>query len=169
MELTVTGRHVEVTQSWREHLNKKLSKLENHVKKDFIVHAVLSTEREDQVVEVKISHGSSIYRGKKSAPDMCAAIDLVLSSLEGQIKKQKERINGKRTSINKMDSLLESPVERLKRKRVLLEPISIGEAISQLENSGYTFLPFVDLETPSFIRILHQEPDGNYEIIEPYI
>lgn len=169
MELTITGRHVEVTQSLRECLEKKLSKLQKYINKDVSAHAVFSEERGKLITEITINDSSNTFRSRKSAPDTYASIDLVVDTLEQQIKKHKDRLREKRTPNNKISPILEATAGRLKRRRVSLEPISVEEAISRLDNSDETFLAFIDIEDRSAIKIIHQSLEGDYEIIEPYL
>lgn len=171
MEVTITSRNVEITQSLSEYLEKKLLKLKKHVHENVLASVNFSSERENQIVEIKLNDGISVFRGKKSATDIHTAIDLAVDSMEEQVKRQKERIRKKRVVAknNRMDSLLDMPVEKIKRKTILLEPIPIEEAIYLLESSKNNYLPFVDIQDSSLIKILHQNTDGSYELIEPYL
>ena len=54
MNLTVTGHHVEVTQSMRNYVNGKLRRLQRHSENLFNVHVILSVEKSRQKAEATI-------------------------------------------------------------------------------------------------------------------
>jgi len=61
---------------------------------------------------------------------------------------------------------VEAPRKVVKTKRFLVKPMSLDEAISQMELLGHDFFLFVDADTEK-VNLLYRRKDGNYGLIEP--
>ncbi|MDE0310417.1 MAG: ribosome-associated translation inhibitor RaiA [Acidiferrobacterales bacterium] len=90
MEITITGHHMNITDSVREYVNKRLKKVGNHfrhpTKVDVILHKEKSTFQSEATV-----HARKVYiHAKSEAPDMFKAIDAMSSKLDRQVIKHKE-------------------------------------------------------------------------------
>jgi len=49
---------------------------------------------------------------------------------------------------------------------LIVKPMSVEQAIDQLELSGEDFFLFLDVDTKA-IRLLYRRQDGNYGMIQP--
>ncbi|MBB1440399.1 ribosome-associated translation inhibitor RaiA [Shewanella sp. SG41-4] len=91
MQISLTGRHVEITESLREYVHVKFSKLERHFDQIHNVHVVLSLEKLQQKAEAKINvNGAEIFAMSDNT-DMYAAIDALIDKLDRQVIKHKEK------------------------------------------------------------------------------
>ncbi|MEH6463447.1 MAG: ribosome hibernation promoting factor [Shewanella psychromarinicola] len=91
MDINLTGRHVEITESLREYVNGKFSKLERHFDQIHNVHVVLHVEKLQQKAEAKIHvNGAEIFAMSENT-DMYAAIDALIDKLDRQVIKHKEK------------------------------------------------------------------------------
>jgi len=54
----------------------------------------------------------------------------------------------------------------VKTKRFLVKPMTVDEAISQMELLGHDFFLFLDADTER-LNLLYRRDDGNYGLIEP--
>ncbi len=92
MNLTVTGRHLDVTQSLRHYIIEKMDRLERHFDNVSNIHVILSVEKLRQKAEATIDlSGGKIYADTIDG-DMYAAIDLLTDKLDRQVIKHKEKI-----------------------------------------------------------------------------
>ncbi|AZG34858.1 MULTISPECIES: ribosome hibernation promoting factor [Shewanella] len=91
MDINLTGRHVEITESLREYVNGKFSKLERHFDQIHNVHVVLHVDKLQQKAEAKIHvNGAEIFAMSENT-DMYAAIDALIDKLDRQVIKHKEK------------------------------------------------------------------------------
>ena len=91
MQISLTGHHVEITESLREYVQGKFSKLERHFDQIHNVHVVLNVEKLQQKAEAKINlNGAEIFAMSEST-DMYAAIDALIDKLDRQVIKHKEK------------------------------------------------------------------------------
>ena len=91
MQISVSGQHLEVTDSLRDYVTTKFSKLERHFDKVTNIHAVLSVEKLRQKAEATVHiNGADLFADAENE-NMYAAIDALTDKLDRQIKKHKEK------------------------------------------------------------------------------
>lgn len=91
MNLTVTGHHLDVTDSLRQYVNSKMDRLERHSDDVQDVHVILSVEKLRQKAEATINVTGNRLFADTIEEDMYAAIDLLTDKLDRQLIKHKEK------------------------------------------------------------------------------
>lgn len=91
MNITVTGRHVNVSDSVRDYAEKKIKKLEKHFNQMIDAHIILAVEKLDHISEVVMNGDGVQFHGKEKAADLYSAIDLLFEKMEKQIRRYKEK------------------------------------------------------------------------------
>ncbi|MEM7291962.1 MAG: ribosome-associated translation inhibitor RaiA [Pseudomonadota bacterium] len=92
MNLTVTGRHLDVTSSLRNYIDEKMDRLERHFDSVTNIHVILSVEKLRQRAEATINLTGGRIFADTVDEDMYAAIDLLTDKLDRQVIKHKEKI-----------------------------------------------------------------------------
>lgn len=91
MQISVSGQHLEITDSLREYVVTKFAKLERHFDKVTNIHAILSVEKLRQKAEATVHiNGADLFADAENE-NMYAAIDALTDKLDRQIKKHKEK------------------------------------------------------------------------------
>lgn len=85
MNISITFRHVEATDSIKAYANEKVSKLQKFLRRPMEAKVTLSIEKHEQVAEVRLSSGSEHFEAHEASEDLYAAIDKVIDKLERQI------------------------------------------------------------------------------------
>jgi len=93
MQLNITGRHVDVTDSMHDYVTNKLERVERHFDHVTNVHVILSVEKLRQKAEatIHVAGGKNLFADAENE-DMYAAIDSLTDKLDRQIKKHKEKL-----------------------------------------------------------------------------
>jgi len=108
MQISVSGQHLEITESLRDYVTAKLGKLERYFDKMTNVHAILSVEKLRQKAEATIHINGANLFAEAENEDMYAAIDALADKLDRQLKKHKEkRSNHHRGSSSALQASLE--------------------------------------------------------------
>ena len=92
MNLTVTGRHLDVTSSLRHYINEKMERLERHFDNVTNIHVILSVEKLRQRAEATINLTGGRIFADTVDEDMYAAIDGLVDKLERRVRKYKEKL-----------------------------------------------------------------------------
>jgi putative sigma-54 modulation protein len=92
MQLSVTGHHVEVTQSLKFYVEKKLDRIVRHSDHVVDVHCILTVEKLRHKAEATVNlSGGKVYADAVH-DDMYAAIDALSDKLDRSVKKHKEKL-----------------------------------------------------------------------------
>lgn len=176
MEIVVRGKNIEITDFIRDHVTKKLAKLERFFKRILDVTVHFYSERGRIKVEVTMTASGVVLRGEGEGPDWRTAFDEVLEKLERQVKRHKEKLERKGLlRKEELVTLEEIPGETeeemkvsdrvVKVKEFVLRPMSLEDAILQMELLGHTFFVFKDLEREK-VQVVYKRKDGNYGLID---
>lgn len=91
MQISVTGHHVEVTDSLRTYVDEKVSKLKRHFDNVTDVHVILTVEKLEQKAEATVQISGAKLFADDVQEDMYQAIDNMVDKLDRQIIKHKEK------------------------------------------------------------------------------
>ncbi|NOZ23618.1 MAG: ribosome-associated translation inhibitor RaiA [Planctomycetes bacterium] len=99
MKVTISGRHMDVTDGIREHALARFQKLDKFSVKIDRVQLTIWVEGSRHTAEavMHVGKGSTLI-AEVDAPDMYAALELAATKLERQLKKHKERARNRRVA-----------------------------------------------------------------------
>lgn len=175
MQVQVRGRNMEVTNALKEYVEKRVGKLGKYLDGITEAQVTLTVEKGSHRVEVTIPINSMLVRGEEATQDMYASIDLVVDKLEKQIRKYKGKLFkrlGKAAGEAAGDAApavnlnQEDSPQVVRTKRFAIKPMSLDEAILQMNLLGHSFFVFTNAETEQ-VNVLYRRKDGNYGLIEP--
>ncbi len=92
MQINLTGHHVDITDSLREYVDSKFTKLERHFDHINNVHVILNVEKLSQKAEATVHLTGGEVFATSEHNDMYAAIDSLIDKLDRQVIKHKEKI-----------------------------------------------------------------------------
>lgn len=96
MQVSVTGRHVEVTEAMKQHVEDKIGKVKRHFDHVTDVHVILTVEKLEQKAEATVQISGAKLFADDVQEDMYAAIDNMVDKLDRQIIKHKEKLQSHR-------------------------------------------------------------------------
>ena len=91
MQVSLSGHHVEITESMRNYVNEKIERLDRHFDKALDIHIVLTVEKLRHKAEATLHVSGSNLHADDVQEDMYAAIDGLIDKLDRQGKKHKEK------------------------------------------------------------------------------
>lgn len=173
MNITVYGKNIQLTDALKEVATKKISRLDKFFTKDIEAKIVLSVERTRQKVEVTIPFNGRILRVEEASEDMYSSIDDAVESLEKQIRKHKTKLEDRKHSSESIKFENVEPLEEeeedfkvVKTKRFAIKPMSIEEAVLQMDLLKHDFFVFLNADTEE-VNVVYKRKDANYGLIEP--
>ncbi len=99
MNLSVSGHHLEVTQSLRSYVASKLERVTRHFDHVIDAHVILTVEKLKQKAEVTLHVRGKDLHCESEQEDLYAAIDLLADKLDRQVLRYKDKMSTeKRTS-----------------------------------------------------------------------
>ena len=176
MNLNITGKDFELTDSIKSYITEKVGKLEKYFGSDFDAVATLKIEGNNQVAEIRVNIASETFKAATASKDLYASVDKDIEILEGQIRKSKTkkdkqnmvetiRMNNQVNSEN-----AEEDGEIIKTIYYSIKPLTAEDAKLVLEGAAKnTFLPFINVETNQ-VNVIYKLKDGkNFGILEPEV
>ncbi len=174
MKINYVARKVNLRDNFKERVDKKLAKLSKIFSDDAEATVVVTLEKNRQTVEITIKDNAMVYRAESTMLEMNDALDKVVDMLSRQLRKHKTRLS-KRIKTGSLDDLfIETPVENVedeelsvvRKKQISVKPISVEEAVLQMEMIGHKFFMFTNSETGD-INVVYTRNDGAYGLLEP--
>jgi putative sigma-54 modulation protein len=93
MEITVSGRHLEITPAIREYVEKRVAKLPRYYDRVRAIHVVVEKDTRQQIVEIRVTaDGVESFVAKTPGLDLYACIDQTVEKLERQLTDHKEMV-----------------------------------------------------------------------------
>ena len=177
LKFIIRGENVEVTESIRDYVIKRISKLEKFFEDNVEANAHVNLKvypNKTFKVEVTIPLPYLTLRAEETSSDMYGSIDLVTDKLERQIRKYKTKVNRKsrEKGYKNMDfvpDVEDEPVSDdlkiVRTKQISLKPMDPEEAVLQMDMLGHDFFVFEDAETNG-TSVVYRRKDGRYGLIE---
>lgn len=176
MKIMYTARKVTLRDNFKERVEKKLAKFNKILSEDAVVHVVVTVEKNRQTVEITIRDNRMVYRVESTQPEMNDALDRCVDILTRQIRKNKTRLEKRIKTGGTLDDLIaESPAQEeqeeeeyrvVRKKQVLVKPITVDEAILEMNMVNHDFFLFMNAETNE-MNVVYKRANGNYGVLEP--
>ena len=177
MELQITGKNVELTPTVRQFIERKLGKLGRHLPNILEYKVEISQEKTKSpeqhfVVQATLNSNGATLRGVERGEDLLTAIGKVAAVINRQIEHHKGKLyeKGRGNSLARgefSEKEAEQPSRKVvKVKRFAVKPMSVPEAVDQMELLGHDFFLFFNAESEE-LNLLYRRRDGNYGLIEP--
>lgn len=186
MKLVIQGKNIEVTEAIHEYVQQKIDKAVSHFQAlttEVDVH--LSVARNPriasrQTAEVTVYANGAVIRAEEKSENLYASIDLVADKIARKLRKFKERKMERaaaKTSIAVVEQpplpvpnqnrIPELPSQVVRNKYFQMQPMSIDEALEQLELVDHDFYVFRN-STTGEINVVYERNHGGYGVIQPH-
>jgi putative sigma-54 modulation protein len=180
MQMAVTFRHMETDRGVKDYVKEKVQRLQKYIVNPSEIHVVLSAEKFRHIAEITIVGNGVTLNSQGRNSDLYSAIDQMVEKAERQIRKRRGRERQRRSNLSSPSktpnrgerSTLESKEDAevpsiTQRKHTLVKPMSLEEAVAQMDLSKEDFFVFINSDSGQ-MNVLHRNNDGGYEWVEPY-
>ncbi len=172
MKITIIGRKVNLRTSFKELVQKKLSKFERIFDADAEATVTVTVERNRQTVEITIRQRGMICRAEDTSLDMNEALDHVIAALGRQMRRNKTRLEKAKKvdpGLTFSDDYYDEPDEELsvaRTKRFAVKVMTPEEAIMQMNMLDHEFFMFRDDQSGE-INVVYRRKTGDYGLLVP--
>lgn len=187
MKLVIQGKNIEITDAIHEYVHQKIEKAVSHFQHLALeVDVHLSVARNPritpkQIVEVTIYANGAVIRAEEGSENLYASIDLVANKITRQLRKFKEKRQDKTQALPKTGIVVEQrpvqenligdrapelPAEVVRTKYFAMPPMTVQEALEQLDLVGHDFYMFRNAETDE-INVVYERNHGGYGLLQP--
>ena len=179
MELIIAGTNMDVTPEARRYITKKINRVNKHLPDIIDTKVEVSDEKTKSrearyLVRVTLHSGVGrlVTHGEERGESVNAAVDMVVDGMTRPLERRKGKLydksRGRVRTKGAVEQVMPSPEERkvVKTKRFAIPPMTLQEAINEMERLEHNFFLFVDAKTEE-TQLLYRRNDGNYGLIEP--
>ncbi|MCD6358391.1 MAG: ribosome-associated translation inhibitor RaiA [Dehalococcoidia bacterium] len=174
MEIQLVSKNVELSQTARERVQRKIGKLSRHLSnitdaKVEIYREGTKSPQQRYVAQVTIVSDGTILRGEERAADVYTALNSVIEVIDRQIERYKGRLyykgRGKAPRKAEAESSYQDEMRIVKVKELVLSPMSADDALVQMELLGHDFFIFLDSATKN-TSVIYRRRNGDYGLLE---
>ena len=177
MELQITGKNIKLEPAVHRYIERKLGKLGRHLpniteSKVEVSEEKTKSPKQRYAVRITVDSNGTLFRGEGRGENLFTATDKVVTIMDRQIEHYKGKLydKGRGSSFTraKLGEEAEAPQLRnvVKIKRFTVKPMSVAEAVDQMELLGHDFFLFFNAESEE-LNLLYRRKDGKYGLIEP--
>lgn len=172
MKITCTGRKVDLKDSFKDKVAKKLSKFDRFFDEGADARVTVTVERGRQTVEITVSNRGMIYRAEETTKDMLFSLDNAVDSLFRQIERNKTRlVKRMKPGAFETQALEEAEPESfdvVRVKKFDIKPMDVKEAILQMNLLDHEFYTFLNVDS-NRVCVVYRRHDGSYGVLEPNV
>ena len=177
MKFVFTDKKINLPNKVHAYAEKKVGKLDRYFKADTEAAIVFSVEKDRNNVELTIRSGGTIIRVAESTSDMFATIDAAVSSVERQLRKNKSRLEkrlrqdafSRSVDAEEISSFApevdEEEFKIVRTKRFPIKPMTVDEAVLQMNLVDHTFFAFKDVDQDGRFAVVYKRNDGGLSLI----
>src|SRR5262245_48939791 len=180
MTILFTGRKADMDDGLRELAERRLSKLERLLRENPDAHVILTREKHRHRVEIVVHARVGTLTAKADGPGFEESLGLAIDRLLAQGRKHHEKVaRGRKRQAMRASprrgaglfgsapppSTADGPIV-VPMGRLQVKPMSVDEAVLQLQGNSDPFLVFRDADSQQ-VAVLFRRRDGRYALVEP--
>ncbi|MDD6143691.1 MAG: ribosome-associated translation inhibitor RaiA [bacterium] len=179
MKTTITAKNMVVTPGINDRVMKKISKMGRYLNPNAEIFVRLTKEKNNRrTCEITVPVSGVTLRAEASNDDnLYVSIDQALAKLERQIHKHRTKLDKRlredafspvelEYDADAAETVEESTRKIVRTKSFPVRPMSVEDAILQMELLGHSFFVFVNVETDR-TNVLYLRKDGDLGLMEP--
>lgn len=189
MQITVSGKHIDVGSSLREHIETRLGEnIPKYLDRVTDVRVVVSKEANFYATDIHLNtgtHSHIIIKGRAEAEDPYACFNTAAEKIEKQLRRYKRKLKDHQKA-KPSDVIAELPLVKAKKfvlvpeqdevekdnpviiaeKHVHIEKLSVGEAVMRMDLQDLPALMFINGGSGR-INLVYKRADGNISWVDP--
>jgi putative sigma-54 modulation protein len=178
MKFEITGRHIEVTEALKAHVQELLDRIENAFNgKSTSAHVIIEVERGRHRSEIIVNWMNETLTADSRNADMYQSLTQTVNKIEKQARKLKDKVIDKSHRAKKAAVVVSTPAdsaEKIARSPRIIQtngadgkPMTPEEAVLELENSARQFVVFRNADSAGSVAVLFKRHDGDYGLVQP--
>ena len=176
MKIEFLAKNYEVKEKLKDIIAKKISRLEKFFADAVTIKVALKKAAALEIMELTILIDGMVLRSEVTSGNMYENIDAALAKLEKQIIKHRDKITdkSKKVSLKELERNFVREIHALdaqevvRTKRFALSPMSVEDAIGEIELTDHSFYVFLNKATKR-VSVLYRRNDGKYGLIETIV
>ena len=191
MDIKIQAKNIDLNPHAEQYIQKKFDRLRRHLPnlddaKMEVSRTQARSTRDRVQAQMTLNIAGYTLRGQDRGVNLFAAVDAVTDVVDRQIRRFKGKVyhssqarkSGRGFRDIPPEAIIELPDEVeeqealedigqvVRTKRFEMPPMSVEDAIFQMEMLGHTFFLFFNMDTEEY-NVAYRRRDGDYGVIEP--
>jgi putative sigma-54 modulation protein len=193
MQVNVTFRHIAATEPLRRYAEDRVQRIAKYLHRPIDAHVILSVDKRRHMAEIVLNADRTKFNAKEETGDLYSAIDAASDKLEQRARKHTDKLKSHKLPARsprrrgRIPDVIEPPPtslglrvdviradtfsrrngpEIIKTTRMPVKPMSVEEAVMQMDLMSNDFLVFRNAADDS-LAVVYRRKDGNYGLIAP--
>ncbi len=178
MKTTIIGKNMSVSPAVSERVLRKTEKMGRYLDATAEMTVRLAREKNHRrTCEITVPMEGIVLRSEASNDEnLYISIDQALAKMERQIHKHRTKLSKRLKEdaflsadlefTEELDALADTKRKIVRNKTFPVRPMSLDDAILQMELLGHSFFAFVNADTDQ-INVLYLRKDGDLGLLEP--
>lgn len=174
MKIKTLGRKVNLKDNFISLIEKRMVKLDRFFDDDAECQVTVTVENNRQTVEITVKSRGFLYRAERTSADMESAFIEAADLIGKQIIKNKEKLGSRIKRAGEADYQdfgfdkmpLDDELRIVREKRFSVKPMTVEEAVLQMNMLSHSFYVFLNTDTDS-ICVVYRRNDDDYGLLIP--
>ena len=173
MKISLFGKQMTVRESLKVAVEKKLSKFDKFFGEETEAFVTCRTRKGVKIIEITVNYDGTTFRSEEESETFITALDRAVESLEGQIRKNKTRLEKRMrrdafaiVTEDDDDEYVEEEEFEIRVKTFPFKPMTAEEAILNMNLLGHSFFVFIDADSGE-TSVVYKRKEGSYGLIVP--
>ena len=166
MKTTITGKNMDISTGINDRVMKKTAKMERYLDPDTELLVRLTKEKNNRrKCEITVPFEGVLLRAEATNDEnLYVSIDQALAKLEKRLRS--DAFAPKELEYAEEEASVEDEPKVVRHKSFPVRPMSMEDAVLQMELLGHDFFVFVNVETDR-TNVLYLRKDGDLGLLEP--
>lgn len=174
MRIELLTKNYSPSEKLKDIVRRKIDRLDKFFDEDTKVKVMMKQANDVYTMELTIMVDKAVLRSEVSSDNMYDNIDTALPKLEKQIIRHRKKLSDKTKKFKEQVAASEAANTEDRERRIVrskvyaLTPMTVEDAIEELELIGHSFFVFYNRED-SNVNVIYRRNDGDYGLIETTI
>ncbi len=172
MKIEFVTKNYSASEKLKDLITKKIDRLDKYFHSEIKIKVMMKAAADNYTLELTILLDGIVLRAEVTGANMYENIDIALPKLEKQIVKHRAKLTDKSKKIS-LKELEQSFIPEIhadkhgvvRSKTFELSPMTVEDAITELELIGHSFYVFLNKATRA-VNVLYRRNDADYGLIE---
>ena len=177
MKITFSNKGVDIPERVYSYAESKINEMDHLFRSTPEASVVFSVEDGKSCIELTVFSGSTIIRTVEKTADMIVSIDAAVSSIRRQLRKNRSKLSeflnidafeagaDELIFVPEVDQFEEPAYQVVRAKEFAFGPMTVQEAILQMNLIGHAFFAFRNAERDNVFSVVYRRNDGGYGIL----
>ena len=170
MKITYAFLGLDSSERLKARADKKLGKLDKYFKEAPETTVRFKRQNNRCIVEITLKSDGVLLRAEESTDEMFLSIDRAVDKIESQIRKHRTKLENRLHTAEleiAPEYVDDEPTQDVVRvKKFTMKPMTVDDAIAQMDMLGHSFFLFPNEETGT-MNVVYRRNDGGLGLLQP--